>query len=394
MALRIPDSTSAVSDIAFAQAKLARARKLGRSMLGTDVISQLLKEHGWLPVSSEAAARAVERHRSLCKKPARGDKLTNGHILELVAAAAGFPTWNHFKSEIDRNAKAHESTADAREATFPNAREATTGKFYDPLKPLEFIDEIADRWKDTLVAFLTHEGGDRWATAGSGFLVAFEGRIFLVTALHVLGDERDGRHIYICGRHAALENKLALVDRKNDIAAFYLPDKWLVGLGVARLKSIPIPDDLPLDNDLITLAWGFPATKNKIAPRHGRTDLRSISVTLGPQRSDVLNRQVGIEKPLTFHFNRKEVSDSHLRSIGFAPDLHGMSGGPVVALVTRTNSEVDHYMPKLMGVLCEGHAQLRCVVAAQLDCVIAVLKRLKLRVDEFGPDSLQVGSSQ
>lgn len=98
--------TSTIARRCNVQVRKARLDGITRTTLTRDQLAAMLNEHEW-PIGSEPGASfniaaAWRRHESLLSRATRDDRLREGHLLELVAAAAGHSSWNHFSGRLKK----------------------------------------------------------------------------------------------------------------------------------------------------------------------------------------------------------------------------------------------------------------------------------------------------
>ncbi len=237
---------------------------------------------------------------------------------------------------------------------------------------LDFIDALLPDLEKIMIPFFSPsvkspKGADGF---GSGFLATYNGRRYLVTALHVV---EDVAHYGTCAirinEKAILLEKVKFSINKDNDLAFALIDDLLNRNNVNDAVFIDLdfsadPDTVKTDHHLLL---GYPETKNRIAPKWNKTDILLLSITANPANPD-LKIKTPILKRILFKYDTKKLINSDLTIANQPPKLQGMSGGPSLEMrVARFAKDKLEVSILVSGVLVEWHKNEKIVVAASVD---------------------------
>ena len=241
---------------------------------------------------------------------------------------------------------------------------------------LTCVDEMVEKWGDILVPIYTEKEfhNDSIFLLGTGFLVSFEGVIYLVTALHVL-DEQEGKTLIIrIGDKGAVLSKMEfLVSREHDIAISKLNKSWADEHGIGKVKAIPI-DDKKADYSPLGRYFliGFPGKKNILHLRHGNRNW-NIQGTSFIRKIDKPQSKSHVDDPIAFEFDKKNAIYTDGKKAN-PPNFNGNSGGPILELVVK-NDSLNHEIIgcKLSGIFTGWHKVEKEAVAVKPDYLIGLI---------------------
>ncbi|BFN33603.1 S1 family peptidase [Vibrio harveyi] len=249
-------------------------------------------------------------------------------------------------------------------------------EFYE-LNPenLEFIDNLVGRWQKVVVAFLAY-GADRKVDAsgfGSGVIVNVDSIPYLITAKHVVDDALNKykcSSIVVNGTNILLEHVAFATDEKRDLAVARL-DYVLARNGIDRYTSVPLIDEQLGYNKLpYQLVMGFPANKNKLKTRYGKSTPELLSIT-AEKFDGTIETPSPIVDPFYIKFSDKKQIDTYNNRIGVAPKLKGMSGGPIMGLLVKpTGLNQYHFSMECVGILVEGYPKQKCLVGSHIKAIL------------------------
>lgn len=246
---------------------------------------------------------------------------------------------------------------------------------------VEFIDEMVKRWGRVVVPFFSSGENSRAGANGfgTGFLVRFNSKHYLVTAMHVVEDALgcSACAINICGVGVGLKDIFFYRDKENDLAVADL-DEFLVNNGFDSIPSIDLDNEHTSFKPLgFYLLMGYPGTKNKLEPRWGKINRNLYSITTEKLGSNIgINTDIGV--PILFEYDPKNQIDSNLKSAGRPPELYGMSGGPALELHAKYISEDElRFYVRLTGILVEWHKRKKIIVAVCKNKLIDLIERLE-----------------
>lgn len=245
---------------------------------------------------------------------------------------------------------------------------------------LHFIDEMVVRWSKVIIPFFSVHPSqpDQYRTYGTGFLIFYQKRFYLVTAMHVVeaGLELPVRTIIVNGVAMSLENIVFHHDKANDVAIAQMNDFFIQHGLSENLAAIMIGDEKPeyIDTEDYLL-MGYPGTQNMIKPRYDKRDRKLWSIT-APRYSGNRPADHSIASPIIFDYCKRKLVNSELKTFGDGPHVHGMSGGPAFRLQYKELEDGGFKLNvKLQGVLAEWHKNGRQIIAASSDCIFPLIKK-------------------
>jgi hypothetical protein len=243
----------------------------------------------------------------------------------------------------------------------------------------QFIDDVVQRWGRIVVPFFRNYSKSKTAAHGfgSGFLARFNGKHWLVTALHVLEEalRADACVFNLLGRGIVLEHMAFFPDKPNDLV-FAPLEGILMQQGFPAVPAI----DLDADNEGTDefdyhLLMGYPASQNRLDTKFDELDRRLLSIT-AEKAVDALTVGSGITDAVLFTYDPKHLVDTTFDRAQ-PPGLHGMSGGPALELrMTRFPGNEYRFYVRLAGVLAEWKKSQRIVVAASASALREAIRRV------------------
>lgn len=245
-----------------------------------------------------------------------------------------------------------------------------------------WIDEIAEKWKVTVVPFLSNINNSKSIFIfGTGFIVEFDKSHYLVTALHVLTDAKEYENVVIKINETSVlfENLVFYCDKENDIAITNIAN-LIEKNNIESIFPIQLNKDYSLYSSLDTyLFMGYPSSKNELQPKYNKYDKNIYSFTTH-LLDKVPKISTSIMAPIYFKFDIRKFINSELKKSGRAPIPRGMSGGPVFELMQRTNNENIIGSPRLKGILVEWHKDAGIIVATSYTKLLDLLREEKNRI--------------
>jgi Trypsin-like peptidase domain len=234
---------------------------------------------------------------------------------------------------------------------------------------LTAVDEYSLSVKRSIALFLRHPDGVNDSTVpaaesfGSGFFMKFDGSIFVITAAHVAKDSMKSDTIVKGFRDVKILN--------GTKAQFVYDDDADIAIAcVDGLFSSDNCGTLPLttfhegfvETDLAIFV-GAPETRNRINHAHNIYDFSVVSMTF--RQREFKRKITNIKSPLYFNFTRRSmIPGMNMPESRFAPDPHGMSGGPVVKI--QYNPKTKEVCGSLVGVSVEYNKENGVLIASDV----------------------------
>lgn len=191
---------------------------------------------------------------------------------------------------------------------------------------------------------------------GSAFLMRYRGKNFMVTALHVMENERPKGEVIalINNKSVFLESLDFLTYDGLDIAVAELNSEFLSAQGVVDPPFIETDQEIPPGGLGRYIVFGYPGSnKNRIRIRGESVSCNvtqcHISLELYPGELHIPDLAASI----CFKHDEKTTVNSSGVKLGSMPPLHGMSGGPVFQM--HFDAELKTVPPsrlELAGMLC------------------------------------------
>ena len=239
-------------------------------------------------------------------------------------------------------------------------------------KPRQIIDQFVSAWGDIVVPFYGQVNSNvNLDGIGSGFLVEYEGAIFLVTCHHVVEDlnRTDGAVGYFNGRGIELSKLAFMGDSRQDVVVAHLDNEWAAKNNLEKVKALPIVKDISDYEDAgYYFFMGYPCSKNKLRKNLKKFDrfLHSYSVS---EKTDGSNSTI-IESHSAFAFDIDSMSDTE-EVPKRPPNLSGVSGGPMFAVLrSMSYDKKPRFDLNLVGVFSEWRQKENEIVCANKSVVI------------------------
>jgi len=221
---------------------------------------------------------------------------------------------------------------------------------------------------------------------GSGFLLRVGTETLLLTAAHVVY-RRYEIPLYIPGADhpIVLEGDFYTTGPRNRVTSpQFGVDIAFVVLNPRTASecsgcTILTPDDFDVadTSSLQTLYGftGFPGDENQVIEDH--TLLRRAYYYGGQPAPDSEYRYLGIDRRSHFimAFEREHAVDTDGQTV-YAPDPHGMSGGPVWKLGTFQEVDLGICRPKVIGIAIEWWENRRTLVCVRVGVAVEAIRRI------------------
>ncbi len=260
-------------------------------------------------------------------------------------------------------------------------------------RPFQIFHEVAAPWADTVILFFSvphPENPDKISGFGSGFVAQFGGRLYLVTALHVIEASLELQRSGVDLGLILLKRKIPLISkyyrpwiisRHDDLAASPLRPHEIQSWGVKKTSEIPVMEHFSrLGETGVYSVLGHPASQNKL---HGKFDNfeRKIAIYAACERVTDIPFSTKLRSPIGFKLKKKYVPNSEGQIIT-APDTDGISGGPVFELLPPElgsvmdgfGHTVPHFPVKLAGVFIGWDWKSQVAYASPTGRLIELLK--------------------
>lgn len=231
---------------------------------------------------------------------------------------------------------------------------------------IKLVDGIVATWHEIVVPVYTdsNKRGEDLELAGSAFVVQYKGRLFLVTAKHVVdyANKKDYVIAVINGVSVFLNGRGYKKSDADDLVVFPI-DKFHAPQELKKVKGIRVFDGNSVGVESpIRIMIGFPSSVNGICRKYGKFERKVRARSFVPSFS---------EKPLATkikNFVRYSYDhEDYVNSLGEKvnpTELYGCSGGPVLSVYIRSvngGGGVD-YGVELSSIAAEWHFDDREVV--------------------------------
>jgi hypothetical protein len=254
----------------------------------------------------------------------------------------------------------------------------------------QYIDQLADSWHHALIPFVRPlptgpKGTTKGEVFGTGFLVKWRHDYALVTAAHVVTAAKKSSIVVldVNGFAVQLAYRKFVIFGEADLAVSLFTDQDLGELGVQKIKAIPLfKDRAGQQPQARSVGMGYPSTQNQLNTAHGKIDKTSLIFSVLPAEPDARTTTT-ISKPLLFTYEPSQMLPGRNRAPNStAPDLHGISGGPIFQLyVTEFIERADldpairrhHVGLELEGVLVEWRKSEKLLVAVSKGELVQLL---------------------
>jgi len=174
---------------------------------------------------------------------------------------------------------------------------------------------------------------------GSGVLILFRAYYFILTAGHVIDEQKSG-HLLIPGvtRHlTGIRGRFShfnpIIDRKNDLVDVgYFKLETDFGLELSKVFEVVTEQDMFLApeyaEDTIFSLCGYPYRKSKIENDQVNNEIFSYSA-LHAKPEEYKKHNCKQSYQIVMKFNRKKAVDSYSGKKEISPLPHGISGGGI-----------------------------------------------------------------
>lgn len=230
--------------------------------------------------------------------------------------------------------------------------------------------------------------GERWASAvcpvyvnpekrsvtaqgiGTMFVGAIDRKLYLITADHVIAASQSYkfRVLHLQGRALDTAHMDFRGSRSCDIAVQEMNASTSPSLIGGVYKHIPVSEDCPgwVPTGIFSLL-GYPSTQNVLKARFGSTNRRVFNVIA--TRTAQPSKRTQIENAFALEYSPRSATDGSGAKTN-PPDLHGMSGGPCIEIMSKQTSDGLSLRAKLKGVITEFHAQDRQIIVSPISNAI------------------------
>ena len=251
-----------------------------------------------------------------------------------------------------------------------------------PYYDVTILTELATTWANITVplyASIPNTLSD-YAVFGSGFLVTYEDRRYLVTAKHVVDEiQRAGLvGINVAGKGAVADNLIFKVSKRHDLAIAQITNYWIRNNKLSKVVCIPLVREESWSRTEVFLLAGYPASRNRLQPAYDKTDLRYFCISALPHSKEISS---SIVDSISFGYDEKKIVNSALINPGGKPPLHGMSGGPALRVIVNPKSR--RISVEVAGVLCEWKKGERAIVAAPVSAIFELIEALPKMPENF-----------
>jgi hypothetical protein len=247
---------------------------------------------------------------------------------------------------------------------------------FDVQRPFAVLDNLMKQWERVLVPIYlrSKQSNERVEGVGTGFILHYENRYFLVTALHVItriGESGRDAYMNLNGHAAAMEKLLFRKSETGDVAVAELYSGWLQEKKIRSLVSVDVPIKKPGTALSMYFAIGFPANKNVLDRRYDKLKVEMFGMSMNQLAFPV---ETSISNAIFLEHDHEEGYNVDNELIRGHVHLQGMSGSPCF-LVRQTSPQNEeevlvHYVPQIIGVLVEWHKEQKTLVVAPIDIAI------------------------
>jgi hypothetical protein len=227
---------------------------------------------------------------------------------------------------------------------------------------LENIAKVRDSFKDIVVPLYVADNkiNGKFNCFGSGFIISRKGRQFIVTAAHVVKEIKKMNEpiqllTIVNGTQLDISWGCFIINDVSDLAVMPINR-------VVDMRAINV-DANEFSVEETGVAYGFPATINKL----GRFNKSSIIMVI----STCMERQTGEEN--YYHYDRKKMLNNLGEKKGNSPDLHGMSGGPLLNIHCNNDLGVTF---SLAGIITRQEPQNKLLVVKKAEQLVHFLDRV------------------
>ncbi|CAG9171645.1 hypothetical protein CURE108131_11895 [Cupriavidus respiraculi] len=223
---------------------------------------------------------------------------------------------------------------------------------------------------DTLLLVSIDQDRDKkWHAIGSAFPLYHNGKVYLITAGHVVA-KLSGFPIYVLNSKEksliSLRDAQVSVVRELDLAVVECSLNDLASL-FGRCNCVKADYRVPRtgvgNNGDIYQVYGFPKSKNKISRSKGFGP-NLFRVSLGaPRQLPKRSKLAGLPIPMMcFEIDPDRLFDDEFKPTFQLGKFEGLSGGPVI----RHAAEIDSGAGSLVGMFVEWHSTEKVAVVVPI----------------------------
>lgn len=242
-------------------------------------------------------------------------------------------------------------------------------------KEQDYLERASNLLSHYVIPLYLDDAGQLPVQVGTGFLVSFEEKIYLITAAHVL-DLRSQNELYFYSAPNELTTVAGKVcqsgkglERKHDdidVAVVQLlpevPKPPYRGIEKLAFEPYQLRPRLLPRTGRQYLMLGFPATKNKFRRVHNEVRAKAYAYHNGsPEISEYQALGLSDERHLLIHFDQRIGFDGDGNHIDF-PKPQGMSGGPILLYHSDQPEEFRFGFPVV--AVATTHKKLRKLIQA------------------------------
>lgn len=252
-------------------------------------------------------------------------------------------------------------------------------------RPLEVVDNVVERWGKVVVPFFIKDphSNHRIFGYGSGFLVNYDNKVFLVTALHVLNGISNGEALLanINGSSVFINDLVFIKSDQYDIAVASIHNDWAKIQNIKSLFPLPLTDKTPefvTSNTYVLL--GYPGSKNKLNSNTKETTRHLVGYS-SPERIEAPRSKTHVTNPIAFKFNKKDAFDSNENKINVG-GFNGNSGGPVLEILIKKDT-VNTISVSLAGVFIGWDKDCQELVCCRSNVVVSLIDELISKLNDI-----------
>jgi hypothetical protein len=246
-------------------------------------------------------------------------------------------------------------------------------------KAMSLLDDIAIKQFPVVVPLFIGDPNSkhRALLMGTAFLCRYEEKNFLVTARHVVTAIPEGIAVIgnFNGVAANLNGLIYLQSEADDLAVFYVSDRWLEIEGISPIKTLSVLKNgslLQRTDEFILM--GYPGTKNKLSTVEDSNTRNCLAITF-TGRIQKVQATSHLRDPIAFHFDKKTAYDSTSHKIN-PPKFNGMSGGPVVEVLSSTSLTTGQvFTVSLVGIFTGWDKDTKEILCSQTDALVVLLEK-------------------